>query len=584
MYQLRPYQQDAVRAVVCHFRQSSGPAVVVLPTGAGKSLVIAELARLARGRVLVLAHVKELVEQNFAKFTACGGQASLFSAGLQRKETQFPVVFGSVQSVARNLAAFAGGYSLLVIDECHRVDQEESTQYQQVISALRAGNPDLRILGLTATPYRLGSGWIYHRHYRGMVRGDAAAFFQDCIYELPLRLMIRQGYLTPPRLVDAPVALYDFSALTPGSFGTYSQAELDQVVAASGRVTAGICLQLQRLAESRQGVMVFAATVEHAREVVGYLPSGSAALILGETPARERDALIAAFKARQLKYLVNVAVLTTGFDAPHVDLIALLRPTESVSLFQQIIGRGLRLSPGKAECLIVDYAGNGFDLYAPEVGEPRPASDAQPVCIHCPECGFGNTFWGRLDGDGAVIEHYGRRCQGLIETAGHREQCDFRYRFKLCDGCGAQNDIAARRCGQCQRVLVDPDARLKDALALKDARVLRVAAMQFFRVAGRSGAQRLRITYTDEEGSELSESFGFATPAQRAAFVQQFARVHQRSARPSFVPRSVEEALHAQPLYRVPDFVIGRKAGRYWQIRDKIFDYEGRYRRAHELR
>jgi DNA repair protein RadD len=92
------------------------------------------------------------------------------------------------------------------------------------------------------------------------------------------------------------------------------------------------------------------------------------ALITGETPGPERDALINAFKEQQFRYLVNVSVLTTGFDAPHVDLIAILRPTESVSLYQQIVGRGLRLAPGKTDCLILDYAGNPHDLYSPEVG------------------------------------------------------------------------------------------------------------------------------------------------------------------------------------------------------------------------
>ncbi len=161
--------------------------------------------------------------------------------------------------------------------------------------------------------------------------------------------------------------------------------------------------------------MIFAATVAHAEEIMGYLPADQSALITGATVSAERTALIDAFKARKLKYLVNVAVLTTGFDAPHVDLIAILRPTESVSLYQQIVGRGLRLSPGKEACLILDYAGNPWDLYAPEVGEPRPDSDSEPVQVECPECGHANLFWGKRDGE-LVIEHFGRRCRGWWRT------------------------------------------------------------------------------------------------------------------------------------------------------------------------
>ena len=213
---LRPYQQEAVRRVIEHFRGSDDPAAVVLPTGSGKSLVIAELARLARGRVLVLAHVRELVEQNHAKYLAYGLAADIFSAGLGRKESGRQVVFGSVQSVVRGLDRFDdGNFTLLVIDECHRVSPAEDAGYRRVIERLRGANPRLKVLGLTATPYRLGQGFIYHRHHHGMVRGEADCFFRDCVFEQPLRLMVKQGYLAEPRRIDAAVERYDFSALVP---------------------------------------------------------------------------------------------------------------------------------------------------------------------------------------------------------------------------------------------------------------------------------------------------------------------------------------------------------------------------------
>ena len=148
IFTLRPYQQEAVDATLNHFRRHKTPAVIVLPTGAGKSLVIAELARLARGRVLVLAHVKELVAQNHAKYQALGLEADIFAAGLKRKESHGKVVFGSVQSVARNLDAFQGEFSLLIVDECHRIGDDEESQYQQILTHLTKVNPHLRLLGL----------------------------------------------------------------------------------------------------------------------------------------------------------------------------------------------------------------------------------------------------------------------------------------------------------------------------------------------------------------------------------------------------------------------------------------------------
>lgn len=586
---LRPYQREAVRRVVEHFRTGSEPAVVVLPTGSGKSLVIAELARLARGRVLVLAHVRELVEQNHAKYQAYGLAADIFSAGLGRKESGRQVVFGSVQSVVRRLESFDDGdFTLLVIDECHRVSPDEDASYRKVIDRLRAANPRLKVLGLTATPYRLGQGFIYHRHHHGMVRGEEGCFFRDCVFEQPLRLMVRQGYLAEPKRVDAAIEGYDFSRLAPASSGLFREAELDRVVVGH-RATPGIVAEVVERAADRRGVMLFAASVAHAEEVLGYLPAGQAALVTGETPSAERERFIAAFKARELKYLVNVAVLTTGFDAPHVDLIAILRPTESVSLYQQIVGRGLRLSPGKTDCLVLDYAGNPWDLYAPEVGAPRPASDTQPVQVECPACGHANLFWGRHDGE-LVIEHFGRRCQGLVDAAsgepalpgeGRRtRQCDFRYRFKTCDACGAENDIAARRCQGCQRLLVDADDKLREALRLRDARVLRVSGMRLEATVNGRGLPRLRVTYHDEDGATLAEWFALETPAQRAAFAAAFLRDHLRAPGMPFRPTTPEEVIAERRRLRHPDFVVGRKVGRHWQVREKLFDYTGRYRRA----
>lgn len=580
--QLRAYQQEAVKRVVHHFRATSDPAVVVLPTGSGKSLVIAELARLARGRVLVLAHVRELVEQNHAKYQAYGLVADIFSAGLKRKEASRQVVFGSVQSVVRNLAQFNdASFTLLVIDECHRVSLEEDSSYRQVIDHLQRQNPQLKILGLTATPFRLGQGFIYHRHYHGMVRGGEESFFTDCVFEQPLRLMVKQGFLAAPRRLDMAIEGYDFSALAPSSSGLFREEELNRVVAGS-RATPGIIAQVVEQAADCQGVMIFAATVAHAEEIMGYLPAEQSALITGATVSAERTALIDAFKARKLKYLVNVAVLTTGFDAPHVDLIAILRPTESVSLYQQIVGRGLRLSPGKEACLILDYAGNPWDLYAPEVGEPRPDSDSEPVQVECPECGHANLFWGKRDGE-LVIEHFGRRCQGLVEDdAGRRSQCTFRFRFKVCDACGAENDIAARRCHGCEKLLVDADDKLKEALRLKDAKVLRVSGMQLEATTNGRGLPRLKVTYHDEDGASLSEWFALETAAQRRAFYAVFLRAHLRAPGVPWQPATPDDVVAAQSRLRHPDFVVGRKVGRHFQIRDKLFDYQGRYRKAAE--
>lgn len=587
VYQLRPYQKDAVKSVIQHFRKTDDPALVVLPTGAGKSLVISELGRIARGRVLVLAHVKELVEQNHAKYESYDLKASVFSAGLGRKEAQEQVVFGSVQSVVRNLDKFNDdGFTLLVIDECHRVSLDKKSSYHKVINHFRQQNPRIKILGLTATPYRLGTGWLYRykkdvsNNSKGAVRTEDDRFFEDCIFELPLSYMIRNKFLTPATIIDAPVVFYDFSQLSRDPFGRYSETELNALLKGKGRATTQIIRQVIKEAEHRKGVMIFASTVDHAREVLGYLPEEEAALIIGDTASKERNAIIAAFKNQSLKYLVNVSVLTTGFDAPHVDLIAILRPTESVSLYQQIVGRGLRLAAEKEDCLVIDFAGNRHGLFSPEIGTPKPDSKSVPVTVPCPACGHKNSFWGVVDNDGNLVEHYGRRCQGYQESDDERVQCDFRYRFKGCDQCGAENDIAARKCHDCQKLLVDPDQKLKDALNLKNCMVIRCSGMTMEADKNKQGKNRIKITYYDEDGADIKEYFQLDTPGQQGAFYHHFGKHALINRAEPFRADSVETVVAHHKKFRKPDFVIALKEKHCWKIVDKLFDYQGAYRKA----
>ncbi|TNZ76279.1 ATP-dependent helicase [Vibrio parahaemolyticus] len=581
MYTLRPYQADSVKAVIHYFRKHSTPAVIVLPTGAGKSLVIAELARLAKGRVLVLAHVKELVEQNHAKYEGYGLKGAIFSAGLGRKETDQQVVFASVQSVVRNLDSFKNQFSLLVIDECHRVPDDKNSSYQKVITHLRELNPGIKVLGLTATPYRLGMGWIYQYHTRGQVRTEEPRFFRDCIFELPIRYLLDENFLTPARMMDAPVLSYDFSQLTPANTGRYKEAEMDMVIDKAKRATPQIVEQIIQYARERKGVMIFAATVRHAQEIHGLLPEGETAIVIGDTPTPERDAIIQAFKNREIKYLVNVSVLTTGFDAPHVDLIAILRPTESVSLYQQIVGRGLRLSEGKNECLVLDYAGNSYDLYQPEVGDPKPDSTSEIITIPCPACGFNNNFWGKLDSNGFLLEHFGRRCQGYFEDedTGEREHCGYRFRAKYCSECGADNDIAARICHECDATLVDPDKKLKEALNLKDALIFECTEMDLSVFKSNDGKSQLKVTYSGEpyqgEGHALVHEFwSLNTKKQKQTFKDQFVRPHLADKHRPFEEASPTRVVANQHRFRLPQFVIARKSGRFWKLRDKIFEDE----------
>ncbi len=573
MYQLRPYQQIAVDSTIRYFQRQRDPAVLVLPTGAGKSLVIAELARIAKGRVLVLAHVKELVEQNHEKYESYDLKAGVYSAGLERKDQSTKVIFGSIQSVARAGEELFKSFSLLVIDECHRVSMEDDSQYAQVVRRLRAVNPALCILGLTATPYRLGLGWIYEYHHRGLLRTSEQRFFKKCIFDLSLGYMIKNKYLTPPIKIDSPVAGYDFSSLKLKG-EKFALKEVEQVLKDQERVTPGIIANIVAMAADRQGVMIFTSSVRHAEEILGLLPRGVSAMVVGDTSSADRDSIIKAFKQRKLKFLVNVSVLTTGFDAPHVDLIALLRPTESLSLYQQIIGRGLRLAEGKHDCLILDYTGAGHDIFSPDIKENKPSEESVAVVVACPQCGHENDFWGLKDSDGEIIEHFGRKCRGAHEDPKTLEiiPCPYRFRFKRCSQCGEENDIAARVCSGCQALLVDNDKKLRDAMALKDAHVMRPDSMVFDKSFDKKGQCRIEVKYYDCDGEFLREFFYINSPNDCRAFYYNFMRMHLRLPEKAVTVSSADDVIAQQHLFRIPLFVIARKKTYYWDIREKIFE------------
>ncbi|HBM85726.1 MAG TPA: ATP-dependent helicase [Opitutae bacterium] len=577
MYTLRSYQQEAVDSTLKYFRKRRNPAVIVLPTGAGKSLVIAELAKIAKGRVLVLAHVKELVEQNHLKYESYGLQAGIYSAGLNQKDSEQKVIFGSIQSVAKAKDAFFRDFTLVVIDECHRISLEPDSQYAKVITQLKLNNPRICILGLTATPYRLGLGWIYNYALRGEVKTKDLRFFKHCIYELPLEYMIRNKYLTPPVKVDIPVTSYDFSELREGS-NAYTMAQLEEALHKQRRLTPLIIKNIIDITESdqRQGVMLFSSTVKHAQEIMDHLPPGQARLVVGTTELSERDQIVNDFKQKAFKYLVNVSVLTTGFDAAHVDVIAILRPTESISLYQQIIGRGLRLDTDKKDCLVLDYTGMGHSIFSPEIDDKKTASESVAVKVPCPECGFVNDFWGILDDGGNLVEHFGRKCRGGQVNADTYEftPCDYRFRFKICDQCGAQNDISARDCSSCGTVLIDPDTKLKQARLSKDAHVLRPDSIEMLERVDKKGTPYLQVKYYDYDAQFVAEMYYLNNPTSIKKFTINFLRSHMRKPELKLNISSVSEAVKIRPQLRMPSFVIARKQGNFWKVTEKIFSEE----------
>lgn len=541
---LRPYQQEASDAAIAWIRSCTDPCIIAAATGAGKSHIIADVARrihaMSKKRILVTAPSAELVGQNHAKFLATGAKASIYSASV-RKELVHPVVFGTPGTISNSLRKFGENYAGIIIDEAHGI----TPTIREIVAHITQQNPRCRVIGLSATPYRMGTGYVYGSHYlRGRMTEEETRdpFFHSCVYEIGPRELIDAGYLTPP-VFDAHADGYDTSGLTINSRGQFDAAGVERAFEGHGRLTASIVADVVAKSFNRRGVMLFAATVQHAREVLASLPPHNSAIVTAETPKAERAQILAAFLDKRIKYLVNVAVLTTGFDAPHVDVIAILRGTESAGLLQQIIGRGLRLDAGKADCLVLDYAEN-IERHCPhgDVFEPvikvRTKNTGDGMQAKCPVCAHVNSFSARPNPDGYGVNesgeftdlrgeplknadgkiipaHFGRRCQGESIVAGTHVQCSYTWAHKECAECQHKNDIAARYCSKCKSEIVDPNEKLQIEAAKIASDPYRiqtstVIGMHLRRWPGKNGrADTLRVDYSiDGNPSVVSQWLG----------------------------------------------------------------------------
>lgn len=358
--QLRTYQREAIDSLYAYFQ--SGPAghpIVAIPTGGGKSVVIAEFVREALGlwpdqRILMLTHVKELVAQNLDKLETLwpGAPVGVYSASLGQRELAEPITFASIQSIYRR-AEELGHVDLVIVDECHlirHVDDgkgDDSGMYRGFLSELQKINPSVRVIGFTATPYRLDSGQL--------TEGDGRLFTDVC-FEVTIRELLDAGHICEITNPMANLVTADLSGVKKRG-GDYIDS---QAADAMMEITEQAVRQAMEVAVDRGRWLVFCVTVEHAKQTAAMLAEHGLEVrsIDGKTPQKDRDEVIRAYRDGEMDALVNVGVLTTGFDAPEVDAIINLRPTQSPGLWLQMLGRGMRNAPGKNDCLILDFAGN----------------------------------------------------------------------------------------------------------------------------------------------------------------------------------------------------------------------------------
>ena len=382
---LRPYQAEAVDAVYKHLRSRDDNPCIVLPTASGKTPVMATICRDAvqkwDGRVLILAHVKELLEQAIDKLHVMAPdlwhQIGCYSAGLKSRDTDHAIIVAGIQSVYRK-AAELDRFDLVLIDEAHMLPPNGEGMYQQFIKDARIVNPNIRLIGLTATPYRMTSGTIC---------GPDNLLNHVC-YEVGIRELIAQGYLCPLK-TKAGRRKADTSGLHVRA-GEFIAGEVEALMDDDGLVHSA-CREIVEQTHDRNSVLIFAASVQHAQHVqrvlgdMGY----DCGFVCGDGSGIFRDDILRRFKDGDLKYLVNVNVLTTGFDAPNIDCVALLRPTNSPGLYYQMLGRGFRLHPAKTNCLVLDFGGNILrhgPVDALQIKDKADGRGGEAPAKECPNC------------------------------------------------------------------------------------------------------------------------------------------------------------------------------------------------------
>ena len=353
-YQLRNYQKSASDAAVGAFtskKESNG--LLILPTGAGKSLVIADIAHRLDGPLLILQPSKEILEQNFAKLQSYGcWDAGIYSASVGRKDIN-RITFATIGSVMNHMEDFEH-FRNVMIDECHGVNSKEG-MYEEFLHAVPR-----KVVGLTATPYRLGRGSEGMSMLKFLTR-TRPRIFDRVLYYCQIGELLAKGYLADLHYYDLTTIRLD--RVRSNSTGAdYDEKSLKQEYERSGfydkLTTTVLRVMKPKSGIPRNGILVFTRFIEEADNLVDKLriKGIQAAIVTGETPKRERESILERFKAGEIKVVANVGTLTTGFDYPELDTIILARPTKSLALYYQMVGRAIRPHKGK-EGWVIDLGG-----------------------------------------------------------------------------------------------------------------------------------------------------------------------------------------------------------------------------------
>ncbi|MEG1232372.1 MAG: helicase-related protein [Acinetobacter sp.] len=521
-----PFQERAINAAVAWMKRNTEPCLLDLSMSSGKSVMAAfiakELVNLAPDKkVLILCPSASLVRQNAEKVKEIYGEVSVFSSSI-RKELRSNIVVATPQTFISIAAETDHKFSCVIIDEGEGLTKA----VKETVLALREKNPLLRECGMTGTPYRTGEGYVYEIDERGNVVEEAyKPYYKKSVARVSPHELIELGLATPPKVIDTSIR-YETQNIELTKSGKLRQADIDAAFIGHDTKTSAIVHEIVNYSNELKfrGVIIFAASIDHCKEIMASLPAYNSAMIHGENSAAENKRIIDAFRAQKIRYLVNVNMATVGLSVDHVDFLAILRLTESSRLYQQMLGRGMRLDKLKDCFYVADYTDNieklfpSGDVFSPDITGRGDKAKIKYDFI-CPTCSNINNFTLRpnpdqmnfdnhgyaLNLDGERLDppfpmHYGRRCLHVEEKGRNNfERCTYFWECKMCE-CGQDNDIAARKCSACKALLIDYNDKLVGKFLdfKNDLSQVQTDSIEWFskkEMASKAGNNMLRVTF-----------------------------------------------------------------------------------------
>lgn len=534
MLEPRPYQKRAIDAAINWIKRNTEPCLLDLATAAGKSIIAAllgdEIIKMSKGKkVLCLCPDARLVKQNAEAYSLISDEYSIYSASISKSLRHNFVVAteGTFISIADKTN---GEFCCVIMDEADRITNTN----KKIIEILREKNPNLRVIGMTGSPWRTKEGYIYEIDLDGSVVEETTnPYYKKVVERVTPRELIESGYATPYK--NIPVSeKYETENIKLNKDGSFDQKDIDHAFVGRGNKTSAVVQDIVDKANQRnaRAVLIYAATIDHCYEIMESLPNYNSAMMHGGMSDKENKQAVQDLRDGKIRYLVNVGMAAVGLSINHIDIIAFLRLTESSRFYTQVLGRGMRLDEFKEDFWVLDYTANQENLFPDgDLFNPKIIAYGKKESIkseiQCPDCHSVNSVTMRPNPDGYNIDpfgyfldlagerveyegqhfpaHFSRRCSH-VEVRGHNvfERCEYYWSYKECPECGHKNDLTARKCNGCGELLIDPNAKLIAEFKAfkKDLSQVQTDAINFIRkkaIKTKSGNDGIQISFGTPE-------------------------------------------------------------------------------------